>query len=299
MTSPRALLTAWNIQAKKQLGQNFLNDPNVARAIVDKAGICGDDVVLEIGPGLGAITIPAAAAASRVVAVDKDGRIIGLLRTELLAAGIDNVEIREADILRVDLESVSREAGRPLVVMGNLPYNISSQVIVQLIHARSRIDRAVLMLQKEMAQRICAGPGSKDYGRLSVMLGYCADTQVLMQVRAPLFFPAPKVDSTVVGIRFAGPPSCPADDEAFLFRVVKAAFGKRRKTLRNALSQSDLNLLPSTCEGLLTEAQIDPMQRAERLSVAEFVRLSNIIGKHRQSHATVPPPRRKTGFDRK
>ena len=166
MTSPRALLTAWNIQARKQLGQNFLNDPNVARAIVNKAGIAGDDVVLEIGPGLGAMTIPAAAVASRVIAVDKDGRIIDLLRTELLAADIDNVEIREADILRVDLNAIAREAGRRLVVLGNLPYNISSQVVVQLIHARSRIDRAVLMLQKEMAQRICAGPGSKDYGRL-------------------------------------------------------------------------------------------------------------------------------------
>jgi 16S rRNA (adenine1518-N6/adenine1519-N6)-dimethyltransferase len=286
MTSPRALLTAWNIQAKKQLGQNFLNDPNVARAIVSKADIAHDDVVLEIGPGLGAITAFAAAAASRVIAVDKDGRIIGLLRTELLAKGIDNVDIREADILRVDLESVSREAGRPLVVLGNLPYNISSQVIVQLIHARSRIDRAVLMLQKEMAQRICAGPGSKAYGRLSVMLGYCADARMLMQVRAPLFFPAPKVDSTVVGIRFLDPPAFPARDEALLFRVVKAAFGKRRKTLRNALSQSDLNLDPSTCERLLEAVQVDPMRRAESLPVSAFVRLSNIIGTHRHSFPT-------------
>jgi len=286
MTSPRALLTAWNIQAKKQLGQNFLNDPNVARAIVNKAGIAGDDVVLEIGPGLGAMTIPAAAVACRVIAVDKDGRIIDLLRTELLAAGIDNVEIREADILRVDLDAMARETGRLLVVLGNLPYNISSQVIVQLIHTRRRIDRAVLMLQKEMAQRICAGPGSKDYGRLSVMLGYCAHTQELMQVRAPLFFPAPKVDSTVIGIRFASPPPFPADDETLLFRVVKAAFGKRRKTLRNALSQSDLDLAASTCERLLADAQIDPMRRAESLSVAEFVRLSNTIGKHGRAAGT-------------
>lgn len=283
MTSPRALLTAWNIRAKKQLGQNFLKDANVARAIVSKAAIGGDDVVLEIGPGLGAITIPAAKAARRVVAVDKDGRIIDLLKTELLAAGIDNVDIREADILQVDLLSLSPDAGRPLVVMGNLPYNISSQVIVQLIHARSTIDRAVLMLQKEMAQRICAGPGSRDYGRLSVMLGYCATTKVLMQVRAPQFFPAPKVDSTVVGIQFAEPPPVPADDVALLFQVVKAAFGKRRKTLRNALSQSDLNLEPSICERLLTQVQIDPMRRAESLSVAAFVRLSNIVGRHRQS----------------
>jgi 16S rRNA (adenine1518-N6/adenine1519-N6)-dimethyltransferase len=280
VTSPRALLTAWNIRAKKQLGQNFLNDPNLARAIVEKAGLDSDDVVLEVGPGLGAITVPAAKAARRVIAVDKDGRIIDLLHTELMAAGIHNVEIREADILRVDLAAVYQEAGRPLVVMGNLPYNISSQVVVQLIHARGCVDRAVLMLQKEMAQRICAEPGSRDYGRLSVMLGYCARTQVLMPVRASLFFPAPKVDSMVIRIRFADPPPVRADDEGLLFRVIKAAFGKRRKTLRNALSQSELKLDAATCQRLLTEAQIDPMRRAETLSVPGFVRLSNTIGNH-------------------
>lgn len=279
MTAPRALLTAWNIRAKKQLGQNFLKDANVARAIVDHACIGSEDVVLEIGPGLGAITIPAAKVARRVVAVDKDGRMIGLLNTELLAAGIGNVEIREADILRVDLTSIGREASRQLVVLGNLPYNISSQVIIQLIQARHRIDRAVVMLQKEMAQRLCAGPGSKDYGRLSVMLGYCAHTRALMQVRAHQFFPAPNVDSTVVGIQFADPPPVAADDEKLLFRVVKAAFGKRRKTLRNALAQSDLQLDPATSRQLLIQAQIDPMRRAESLSVSEFVRLSNVVGR--------------------
>jgi 16S rRNA (adenine1518-N6/adenine1519-N6)-dimethyltransferase len=286
MTSPRALLNAWNIRAKKQLGQNFLNDPNLARAIVEKAGLDRDDVVLEIGPGLGAITIPSAKAARRVIAVDKDGRIINLLRTELLAAGIQNVEIREADILRVDLSSVYRDVGRPLVVMGNLPYNISSQVVVQLIHARHWVDRAVLMLQKEMAQRICAEPGSKDYGRLSVMLGYCAQAQVLMPVRSSLFFPAPKIDSTVIRIRFADPPFR-AGDERLLFRVIKAAFGKRRKTLRNALSQGDLKLDAATCQQLLTEAQIDPMRRAETLSVPGFVRLSNAIGNYLRLNGSV------------
>lgn len=280
MTSPRALLTAWNIQAKKQLGQNFLSDPHIARDIVNTAAIGRDEAVLEIGPGLGAMTVPAARSASRVIAVDKDGRIIDLLKTELLAAGIENVEIREADILEVDLEAIAHEVGRPLVVLGNLPYNISSQVVVKLIHARRHAHRAVLMLQKEMAQRICAGPGSKAYGRLSVMLGYCADMRVLMQVRASQFFPVPKVDSTVVGIRFADRPPFAADDEALLFRVVKAAFGKRRKTLRNALSLSDLDLSPDTCRHLLDTAGIDPMRRAESLDVAAFVRLSNVIGAH-------------------
>lgn len=280
MTSPRNLLTAWDIRAKKRLGQNFLNDANVARAIVRHAAVTAEDIVLEIGAGLGAITLPAAQAAQLLIAVDKDPRIIKLLRTELLAAGIANVAIREADILQTDMAAIAREAGRPLVVLGNLPYNISSQVIVQLIHARRNIDRAVLMLQKEMAQRICVGPGSKTYGRLSVMLQYCAQVGELMQIKAAQFFPAPKVASTVVGIRFTVPPPHPADDEALLFRVIKAAFGKRRKTLRNALSQSDLKLAPATCEALLQSADIDPMRRAENLSVEEFVRLSNRIGTH-------------------
>jgi 16S rRNA (adenine1518-N6/adenine1519-N6)-dimethyltransferase len=287
MTAPRALLTAWNIRAKKQLGQNFLNDPNVAAAIVRHAAIGAEDVVLEIGPGLGAITIPAAKAARRMIAVDKDGRVIGLLKAELLAAGIDNTDIREDDILRVDLAAVARQAGRPLVVMGNLPYNISSQVIVRLIQARGSVQRAVIMLQKEMAQRICAGPGSKDYGRLTVMLGYCARPRVLMQVPAVRFFPVPKVDSTVVGIRFIDPPPVPADDEALFFQVIKAAFGKRRKTLRNALSQSELKLIPAACERLLQEAGIDPMERAERLSVEAFVQLSNVIGNYRRTIGVV------------
>lgn len=277
MTSPRTLLTAWNIQAKKQLGQNFLSDANVARRIVEHAGLTDDDVVLEIGAGLGAITLPAAKAAHRLIAIDKDRQLIGLLRAELLAAGIDNVEIREADILKLDLSAIAGPIDRPLVVMGNLPYNISSQVIVKLIHARPHVDRAILMLQKEMAQRICAGPGSKTYGRLSVMLQYCATARELMQVKAAQFFPAPKVDSTVIGICFTDPPSYPADDEGLLFRVIKAAFGKRRKTLRNALSQSDLQLDPATCETLLTEAGIDPTRRAETLSVEDFVRLGNRI----------------------
>ncbi len=285
MRSPRSLLRAGNVRARKQLGQNFLNDPNVARAIVNQAAIGDEDVVLEIGPGLGAMTAPAAAVAHRVIAVDKDARIVGLLRSELSAAAIDNVDIREGDILQVDFVSVAREAGRRLVVLGNLPYNISSQVLVQLIHARSGIDRAVLMLQREMAQRVCAGPGSKRYGRLSVMLGYCARPQVLMQVGASRFFPVPKVDSTVVGIRFAAPAPPAADDEALLFQVVKAAFGKRRKTLKNALSQSDLELAPDRCEGLLRAAGIDPMRRAESLSVAEFVHLSNVIGQEQGARA--------------
>lgn len=277
MTSPRALLKAWNIQAKKQLGQNFLSDANISRKIVNYAELTGVEVALEIGPGLGAITLPAAASARQLIAIDKDRQLIGLLKTELLAAGIDNVDVREMDILEADIEAIAAESGQSLVVLGNLPYNISSQVIVQLIHGRRHVDRAVLMLQKEMAQRICAAPGSKAYGRLSVMLQYCAEVRELMQVKAASFFPAPKIDSTVIGIHFNTSLPFPAEDETLFFRVVKAAFGKRRKTLRNSLSQSDLQLSPADSEKFLTKAGIDPTRRAETLTVEEFVRLGNEI----------------------
>ncbi|MDL2269881.1 16S rRNA (adenine(1518)-N(6)/adenine(1519)-N(6))-dimethyltransferase RsmA [Desulfosarcina sp. OttesenSCG-928-A07] len=280
MTTSRILLTAWNIRAKKQLGQNFLDDPAVARAIVDAAALAPTDWVLEIGPGLGAITLPASRAARRVIAIDKDDRIIDLFRTERILTGIDNVDLRQGDILKTDISAIGREAGGPLVVLGNLPYNISSQVLVQLIDSRKWVRRAILMLQKEMAERISAPPGSRAYGRLSVMLGYCARTRICMQVPASRFFPAPKVDSSVLEVTFVDPPPFPARDEALLSRVVRAAFGKRRKTLRNALSQSDLQLDSATCEKILVHCDIDPMERAEQLPVSAFVRLANAVAAH-------------------
>jgi len=165
-----------------------------------------------------------------------------------------------------------------LLVMGNLPYNISSQVIVKLIDTRASISRAVLMLQKELAQRITAQPGKKDYGRLTVMLNYCASVQSIAQVKAPLFFPMVKVDSEVIEIDFK--PTSPErpDDETFFFRVVKAAFSQRRKTLKNALVGSDLHLEPKIAKQVLGRAAIDPARRAETLMVPEFVRLSNTLG---------------------
>lgn len=275
MTSPRTLLTAWDIRAKKKLGQNFLKDPSTAQMIVDRSGIRSHEVVLEIGPGLGAMTIPIAKNASKVIAVDKDVRLTRLLNAELIASGVDNVTLVEADILKSEIEAYGRKKEEKLVVMGNLPYNISSQVLVKLVNARDRVDRAVLMFQKEMAQRMCASPGSKAYGRLAVMLAYCAKVEIIAQLKASMFFPQPKIDSTVVLISFLPVPKFPARDEKLLFDVVKAAFGKRRKTLKNALSGSDLEISGPQVEQLLDKAGINPMRRAETLSVEEFVALSN------------------------
>jgi len=265
---------------KKQLGQNFLADPAIPRTIVNRTGISAADVVLEIGAGLGALTVPAAGAAGHVYAVETDRRLIDLLETELLLHKRDNVTVITADILRFDLGNFVREAGidRPLVVIGNLPYHISSQIVVRLIEARGWIDRAALMFQKELARRFMAKPGGRDYGRLTVMLAYCAEVRSLLTVTADRFFPKPKIDSEVIEIRFRETPEHPTPDEAFLFRVVKAAFGQRRKTLRNALAGSELHIPAAAAERALEAASIDPARRAETLTVREFVALSRSLG---------------------
>jgi 16S rRNA (adenine1518-N6/adenine1519-N6)-dimethyltransferase len=277
MTAPRTLLADWNLFPKKQLGQNFLADPATARMIVTRAGLDADDVVIEIGSGLGALTIPAARCVSRVYAVETDSRIIPILNAELIDKGMENVHVLTASIMDVDLGRLSREQGRKLVVMGNLPYNISSQILVKLILDRVWISKAVVMFQKELAQRLLAPPETKDYGRITVMLRYAAQIQKIAEVKAPLFYPRPQVDSQVLEIAFHQPPPFPASDEAFLFQVIKAAFGQRRKTLRNALSGSQLNLPPDCAQEALDAVGIDARRRAETLTVKEYVRLAEAL----------------------
>ncbi len=275
MTSPKILLAAHNIHPKKQLGQNFIVDPSFTEMIVKRAGILPEDIILEIGAGLGALTIPLARRAKKVFAVEKDRQIIPILNMEILVSGLTNISIIEKDILSVDITALVEDMGGKIVVMGNLPYNISSQILVQLIRSREGISRAVLMFQKELAQRITAEAGCKDYGRLTVMLRYCSDIKKLADAKASLFFPKPKVDSQIIELKFKKEIDHKAADEPFLFKVIKAGFGNRRKTLKNALAASELNIDPNTAKGVLEKSGIDPIRRAETLTVEEFVKLSN------------------------
>jgi 16S rRNA (adenine1518-N6/adenine1519-N6)-dimethyltransferase len=275
MTSPRSLLAVHNIRPKKKLGQNFLSDPATAAMIVNRSGISREDIVLEIGAGLGALTIPVARVAQKVIAVDKDPQIIDILRTEIIANNLSNVVLMDRNILKVDIKALAEDFGCGIVVMGNLPYNISSQILVQLIKSRKAVSRAVLMFQKEMAQRLTAEPGCKEYGRLTVMLQYCSHIKKVADVKASLFFPKPKVDSEVLELRFKKVLEYKADDETFLFRVVKAAFGNRRKTLKNSLYASELNIDANLAKHVLESSDIDPVRRAETLNTEEFVKLSN------------------------
>jgi 16S rRNA (adenine1518-N6/adenine1519-N6)-dimethyltransferase len=280
MISPRTLLQSRAMMARKRLGQNFLTNPAVAEQIVAAAAVESHDVVLEIGAGLGALTVPAARRAGTVLAVDKDPRLFDLLRGELAVQGIANVKLIEADFLELDLADHLPDGSGALVVIGNLPYNISSQIIVRLIRTRRFIRRAVLMLQKEMADRLLAPPGSRDFGRLSVMLQYCADLRHVITVDAAQFFPRPRVSSAVIAVRFREWRQGAAVNEDLLFNVVKAAFGQRRKTLRNALRGSFLDLPPALIDRWLQAVAVDPRRRAETLSVEEFVRLGNWLDQH-------------------
>jgi 16S rRNA (adenine1518-N6/adenine1519-N6)-dimethyltransferase len=279
MTSPRTLLKTRQLYAKKQLGQSFLSDPSIAHTIIHRSNLLQSDMIVEIGSGLGALTIPAAKIVEKAYAVEKDSRLTEILNTELLINKLFNVEILEKDILTVDIGEIADRCHRKVIVLGNLPYNISSQILVKLITSRGAIDRAILMFQKELAQRLTAHSGNKDYGRLTVMLGYCSEIKPLLNIEASAFFPKPRIDSQVVEIRFNEVPTYPADDETFLFNVIKAAFGKRRKTLKNALVKSGLALEEKMVFHVLEQVDIDPKRRAETLSVQEFVRLSNELKK--------------------
>jgi 16S rRNA (adenine1518-N6/adenine1519-N6)-dimethyltransferase len=268
-------MKAWSLRPRKELGQNFLADRNTAEMIVARSGVTRNDTVLEIGSGLGALTIPLSRQAQKVVAVEKDPKLVKILKNELLVNDCTNVVLLQEDFLKIDLDSISTTNGNRLVVMGNIPYNISSQILVALILKRKYFKKAVLMFQKELAMRLKAEPGGRSYGRIAVMLRYCATIRHLATIKPSLFYPKPNVDSIILDIVFQDGRHPAAVDETFLFKVVKAAFSKRRKTLKNSLAGPMLQLTPNTAAKELTAVGIDPVRRPETLSVAEFVLLSN------------------------
>ena len=277
MTSPRALLAAWNLRPKKNMGQNFLSDPSTAETIIARAHLSSEDVVLEIGAGLGALTISLARVVKQVYAVEKDRQLIELLKTELLANRISNCEIIPENILLMDLHAITDMIGNKITVIGNLPYGISSQILIKLIQSRHVVERTILMFQKELAHRITAQPGGRNYGRITAMLRYCADIRILANIKASVFYPPPKVDSTVIETRFKSTTMYGPHDETMLFAVIKAAFGNRRKTLKNALAASGLGIDSETALKALESADIEPSRRAETLTPAEFVTLETCL----------------------
>lgn len=275
MTHPGQLLKQRELYAGKELGQNFLSNPGTARMIVEKTGISKQDHVLEIGSGLGALTIPIAQAAFHVTAVEKDSRLIPLLLQELDNENIKNVEIINKDVLKLNINEMVKD--KKLVVIGNLPYNISSQILFKLIEERSCIEKAFLMFQKELAKRIVALPGGRDYSRLSAVVQYAADVSVVANIGPSSFFPKPEVDSTILKFTFFEPGMLTQEQEKTLFNVIKAAFSKRRKSLKNSMTGGEFEYEKDFIVRALELAGIDATRRAETLCVDEFKSLARAV----------------------
>jgi len=276
-TSPKILLPRLGLRPKKTLGQNFLVHPHQARRIVDALEPGQDETVVEIGAGLGALTVYLARAARRVVALERDPALARFLREEIFPEA-PAVEVLCQDVLKFDFLGFSRETGRPLAVVGNLPYQITSPLLFKLLEQRQALSRAVLMMQQEVGARLMAKPGTKDYGVLTVLLRHDFAIQRLFTLGPANFYPRPQVDSVVLLLTPAAA-SPPARDRDLLARVVKAAFGQRRKTLNNTLTAraEGFGLEPEQLRAIFADLNIDPKRRGETLSLAEFVAVSNKI----------------------
>jgi 16S rRNA (adenine1518-N6/adenine1519-N6)-dimethyltransferase len=274
---PREVLARFGLRAKKSWSQNFLLDGRVHEAIVAATVRADDEWVLEIGAGLGTLTTRLADAVprGRVLAVEREADMLSVLGVEL--AGRGNVEVIAADALTLDHAGLAARAGRPLAVAGNLPYQIAAPLIFGLLAARRHLTRIVIMLQKEMADRILAAPGTRAYGALGVMVAAYAAPRRVCRVAAGAFHPRPQVDSMVLELtpEVGGAPRAAIGDEGRFSEVVHAAFGQRRKTLRNALrARYD----ESAVDAALATAGIDGGRRGETLALDEFAALATAIG---------------------
>lgn len=269
--SQRELIRRSGIHLKKGLGQHFLVDPGVLHEIVGLAAIRGDETVLEVGPGLGNLTFALAAEAQRVVALEKDQRFCDLLRDRL--ASYPNVELIQADALFFDYSSL----GSGWKVVSNLPYSISTPLLFQFLKHREKITEMVLMLQKEVVDRLVSPPGRKTYGSLSVAIQLHCHVERCLQVPPSAFWPQPKVESGVVRFRLLERPRVQLANEELFYRIVRASFSQRRKTLRNNLSgvggrgSQGARFWEEVC----LQVGIDPNRRGETLSLEEFAALSN------------------------
>lgn len=264
-------------RTSKALGQNFLRDDSIIETIVEEAGIEEDDLVIEIGPGPGTLTARAARRAKKLVAVELDPRLIPGL--ENIAEACGNIEIIHGDILKTDLDAIiareRAEGCRGVRIMGNLPYYITSPIIMMLLENEIDADTIILMVQKEVAERLVSPPGSRVYGAISVAVQYYKDVELVCEVPATCFRPVPKVDSALIRFSRKQGKRVELQDEEMFFRLIKGAFSQRRKTLLNSLTAAGFS--KDEVRAGLEAAEIDPTRRAETLSVEDFARLSDIF----------------------
>ncbi|WP_139492603.1 16S rRNA (adenine(1518)-N(6)/adenine(1519)-N(6))-dimethyltransferase RsmA [Brevibacillus dissolubilis] len=278
-TRTREIIEKYGFSLKKSLGQNFLTDINILHNIIEASELTKDKAAIEIGPGIGALTEQLCRAAGKVMAIEIDQRLLPILEDTL--SPYDNVKVVHGDVLKLNVPQLIQEnlgGYEHVSLVANLPYYITTPILMGILEARLPLDHIVVMIQKEVADRIAAKPGSKDYGSLSVAAQFYAETEIAMIVPATVFVPKPNVDSAVIKLTIRKKPPVEVADEDLFFRVLRAAFGQRRKTLLNNLvtnffgkDQKEKALIS------LEKAGIDPSRRGETLTIEEFGRLANEI----------------------
>ncbi|MCD8119654.1 MAG: 16S rRNA (adenine(1518)-N(6)/adenine(1519)-N(6))-dimethyltransferase RsmA [Lachnospiraceae bacterium] len=273
-----AVLNKHGFPVRKQFGQNFLVDEHVLNKIIRESGVTKDDFVLEIGPGIGTMTQYLCEAAKEVVAVEIDRMLIPVLEDTLGA--YDNVTVINADILKTDIRAIAEEknGGHPIKVVANLPYYITTPVIMQLLEGGAPIESITVMVQKEVAERMQTGPGSKDYGALSLAVQYYAKAEIVANVPPNCFMPRPKVGSAVIHLEKYEVPPVAVADEKKMFRLIRAAFNQRRKTLPNAVTgDAAFTCTKEQVADALRAMGLSEMVRGEALSLSQFAKLSELL----------------------
>lgn len=279
-----AVLEKHGFHFQKKYGQNFLIDKNILEKIVDAAEIGADDVVLEIGPGIGTMTQYLCERAREVIAVEIDDKLIPVLADTL--SEYDNVTVIHQDILKVDIRALAEEknGGKPVKVVANLPYYITTPIIMELFESRVPLESVTVMVQKEVAERMKEGPGSKDYGALSLAVAYYAVAEIIAEVPPACFIPRPKVSSMVIRLTCHKEPPVEVRDEKFLFSVIRASFQQRRKTLVNGLNNAPwIPVGREEITGCVESLGYGPSVRGEKLTLEEFARLSNLLWEKMQA----------------
>ena len=275
-SATKEIINKYSFAFQKKFGQNFLIDSNVLESIIRGAEITKDDFVLEIGPGIGTMTQYLCEAARQVVAVEIDKMLIPILEDTL--SEYDNVEVINQDVLKVDIKSLAEEKnnGKPIKVVANLPYYITTPIIMGLFESGVPIDSITIMVQKEVADRMQTGPGSKDYGALSLAVQYYATAKVILNVSATCFMPRPNVDSAVIKLTRHKEPTVNVADEKLMFKIIRASFNQRRKTLVNGLKNSpELSFSKEQIVKAVEKIGEPETIRGEALTLEEFAELAN------------------------
>lgn len=276
-SATKEIINKYSFAFQKKFGQNFLIDSNILESIVSAADITKDDFVLEIGPGIGTMTQYLCEAARQVVAVEIDKMLIPILKDTL--SEYDNVEVINQDVLKLDIKALAQEKnnGKPIKVVANLPYYITTPIIMGLFESKVSIESITIMVQKEVADRMQTGPGSKDYGALSLAVQYYADAKVQLNVSASCFMPRPNVDSAVIKLTAHEKPVVDVD-ETLMFKVIRASFNQRRKTLVNGLkNSSELDYTKEEIVQAIKAIGKEENIRGEKLTLEEFAALSNSL----------------------